>query len=178
MGWAWALHEGYEGIVTVDGNGKDGVEAIPAFLECLDSGFDFVQGSRHLPGGAAIRTPWMRRLGIALVHVPLTRIGAGYPYTDTTNAFRAYSRRLLLDSWVQPFRDVFMKYELLAYMSIRAPRLGFRVTELPVRREYPASGEIPTKISSIRGNWDLLRTLWRAVSGKFDPPPASNAALL
>ncbi|MGH6927473.1 MAG: glycosyltransferase, partial [Dongiaceae bacterium] len=31
MGFAYALGEGYAGIITIDGNGKDGVAAIPAF---------------------------------------------------------------------------------------------------------------------------------------------------
>ena len=32
MGFAYALQQGYEGLITIDGNGKDGVEAIPAFV--------------------------------------------------------------------------------------------------------------------------------------------------
>jgi hypothetical protein len=32
MAYAWALDEGYKGIVTVDGNGKDGVKAISSFV--------------------------------------------------------------------------------------------------------------------------------------------------
>ena len=35
MAYAWALDEGYQGIITVDGNGKDGVEAIGSFVEKL-----------------------------------------------------------------------------------------------------------------------------------------------
>jgi hypothetical protein len=53
----YALHQGYAGFVFIDGNGKDGVEAIPAFFEALEQGFDYVQGSRYLPGGEAINTP-------------------------------------------------------------------------------------------------------------------------
>jgi glycosyltransferase involved in cell wall biosynthesis len=54
MGYAWALRQGYDGIVTVDGNDKDGVEAIPSFLRELDAGIDLVQGSRFVPGGVAV----------------------------------------------------------------------------------------------------------------------------
>ena len=42
----YALGEDYEGFVLLDGNGKDGVEAIPSFFAALDEGFDYVQGSR------------------------------------------------------------------------------------------------------------------------------------
>ena len=54
--------------------------------------------------------------------------------TDTTNGFRAYSRRLLADDRVQPLRDVFAASELYYYLAIRTARLGFRVIETPVTR--------------------------------------------
>jgi dolichol-phosphate mannosyltransferase len=169
MGLAYALLEGYAGIVTVDGNGKDGVESIPQFLAHLDAGFDFVQGSRFAPGGRAIRTPLVRWLAIRLLHVPATRLASGFRYTDTTNAFRAYSRALLSDPRVQPFRDVFETYELLAYLSMRAPRLGFQTVEIPVTREYPGDRSGPTKISRVRGNWQLFRILCKALTGAYNP---------
>ena len=52
MGYAWCLTEGYQGIVTIDGNGKDDVAAIADFVSRLEDGFDYVQGSRYRPGGA------------------------------------------------------------------------------------------------------------------------------
>jgi len=172
MGYSWALSEGYEGIVTVDGNGKDGIEAIPRFLAELEAGMDFVQGSRHLPGGEAVNTPRIRQLAIALIHIPALRLASGFQYTDTTNGFRGYSRRLLLDRRVQPFRDVFMTYELLAYLSARAPRLGFQIREIPVRRVYPKHGKTPTKISPFKGNWLLIQILWKALLGRYNPDRA------
>ncbi len=60
MAYAWCLREGYAGIVTIDGNGKDGVEAVAAMVVKLEEGCDYVQGSRYLPGGAAENTPLER----------------------------------------------------------------------------------------------------------------------
>ena len=90
----------------------------------LRAGDDFVQGSRFVPGGRAENTPWERYLAIRLVHAPITSLGARHWFTDTTNGFRGHSRRLLTDPRVAPFRDVFETYELLAYLPIRAARLG------------------------------------------------------
>ena len=171
MAYAWALEAGYDGIVTIDGNGKDGVETLPAFLAALEGGIDYAQASRFLPGGAAVNTPTLRLLGIRLLHAPALSLAAGKWLTDTTQGYRAYSRRYLLHPEVQPFRTVFDRYELLAYLTVRAPRLGLRVTEIPTRRIYPADGATPTKISAVSGNADLLRTLWSAVTGGFNPPP-------
>lgn len=176
MGYAFALQAGYQGIVTIDGNGKDGVEAIAEMVRCLEQGWDFVQGSRYLPGAQAINTPLVRGLASRLIHVPLLSLAAGFRYTDTTNGFRAYSSRLLLDERVQPFRDVFDTYELLAYLTVRAPRLGFRTSEIPVVRAYPASGKTPTKISAFSGNMLLMRILLRAVLGAYNPAPQRQPA--
>ena len=67
------------------------------------------------------------------------------------------------------FREVFSGYELHYYLAIRAGRLGFHVTEVPVSRVYPDHGPVPTKISPIRGNLRVLRGLYRACRGDYDP---------
>lgn len=170
MAIAWCLEQGYEGLVFVDGNDKDDPEALPRFVRELEDGVDHVQGSRYLPGGRGENTPWSRHLGVQLLHAPLISLAARRRYTDTTNGFRAYSARFLLDPRVQPLREVFVAYELHYYLAIRAARLGFRVSEIPVVRRYPPAGKTPTKISPLRGNLRVLGTLLRAVFLGYDPP--------
>ena len=75
---------------------------------------------------------------------------------------------MLLDTQIAPFRDVFMTYELLAYLSYRAPKVGYLCKELPTIRRYP-NGEIPTKISSFRGNLAVLKILISSCFQKYDP---------
>jgi hypothetical protein len=161
----------------MDGNNKDDPSAVPAFLKALEQGYDHVQGSRFIPGGCARNTPLDRFFGVRLVHAPLIRLASGFRYTDTTNGFRAYSRRLLEDSRVAPFRDVFTSYELHYYLAIRAARLGLRVTEIPVTREYPRRGATPTKIHGLGGYWTVLRALFRACRHRFDPTPPERSDL-
>ena len=170
MAFAWGLGEGYAGFVTIDGNGKDGVEAIPRFAEALRRGADFVQGSRYLEGGVEENTPLDRALAVRWLHAPLLSLAAGRRYTDTTNGFRGFSARLLKDGRVRPFRDVFDTYNLHYYLAIRAPRLGLRVEELPVRRVYPSRGHTPTKISGLGSRLHILKLLLLAVAGRYDPP--------
>ena len=169
MGFAYALRQGYKGIITIDGNNKDDPEGISRFIEALEADYDFVQGSRFISGGKAINTPWSRAIAIRLLHAPLISLGAGFWYTDTTNGFRAYNRRFLLDPRVQPFREVFYSYELLAYLSVRAPRTGYRVKEIPVTRAYPLGEEIPTKISGLKANLKLMTIILKAITGKYNP---------
>lgn len=167
--YAFALDQGYEGIVTIDGNDKDDPEAISRFIAALKQGVDFVQASRYIEGGIADNTPKSRDFAIRFIHAPMLGLFSGFRWTDTTQGFRAYSRRMLLDPHIAPFRDVFNTYELLAYLSYRAPKLGYRCTELPTVRRYP-KGEVPTKISSIRGNYSVLKVLLNSCIGKYNPP--------
>jgi dolichol-phosphate mannosyltransferase len=167
--FAYAIEQGYAGMVMIDGNGKDGVEAIPQFLSALSAGFDFVQGSRYLPGGSEENTPLDRKLASKLIHAPLLSMAAGFSYTDTTNGFRAFSDRFILDPRLQPFRNVFDTYNLHYYLSVMAPRLGYRVTELPVRRVYPASGPTPSKIGGFAGKLAILKLLLYTVMGRYRP---------
>lgn len=173
MAFDYAVREGYPGLVVMDGNNKDDPEALPRFLDALDAGIDHAQGSRYAPGGREARTPWSRKWGVRLIHAPLIRAASGFPYTDTTAGFRAYSRALLLDPRVNPFRAIFAGYELHYYLAIRAAQLGFRVTEIPITREYPDNGPTPTKISPLRGNANVLRALLRACLHRYDPPAVS-----
>jgi glycosyltransferase involved in cell wall biosynthesis len=169
IGMAWALARGYDGIVTIDGNGKDDFRAIPNFVAQLAAGFDHVQGSRYLPGGLAENTPMDRELGVRFLHAPLISLGAGMRYTDTTNGFRAFSRRFLLDPRVRPFRGIFDTYNLHYYLAVRAPRLRFRVCEIPVTRSYPKMGPAPSKIAGWAGKFHILKQTVVAACGGYNP---------
>lgn len=172
MAMAWGLEQGYEGFVFLDGNDKDDPAAIPGFAREILAGWDHIQGSRYVPGGIAKNTPASRHWGVKLLHSPLISAAARFHYTDTTNGFRGYSARFLRDPRVQPFRDVFSAYELHYYLAIRAARLRFKVKEMPVTRVYPIGEKAPTKISPLRGNLRVLRTLFHAVFVGYNPPPA------
>ncbi len=169
MGMAYAIQQGYEGIIVMDGNDKDDPEAISRFVAALDDGVDHVQGSRFIKGGHHANTPFERLVAVRMLHAPLISLGARFCYTDTTNGFRAYSRKFLLDTRVQPFRDVFETYELHYYLAVRAPRLGFIAREIPVSRVYPSDRSVPTKIGSFRQKLDLLLLVLRSVIGSYDP---------
>ncbi len=165
----WGLQQGYEGIVTIDGNNKDSIEAVPRFVKKLEQGMDFVQGSRFIKGGLAVNTPPVRHLAVRLIHAPVVSLTANYPFTDTTNAFRAYSKKYLTHPKVQPLRDVFAGYELLCYLSTRAGQLGLACCEVPVARVYPKDGPVPTKIKGVQGNYELLRILAQNALGQYAP---------
>ena len=168
MGFARALREGYEGIIQIDGNNKDGVNAIPRFIKALDEGFDYVQGSRFIKGGKHVNTPFMRTIGVRVIASPLLCLFSGHWYTDVTNGFRGYSKKYLLNPKVKPFRNIFVRYEFNLYLTTRANQLGFKTKEIPVERKYP-KGKVPTKISPIKGNSDFFLTVFKVGLKKYHP---------
>lgn len=169
MGIWFALRRTYKGILTIDGNNKDSIESVPSFIDKLKAGYDFVQGSRYISGGKAVNTPLSRHLAVRLIHAPVISKIAGETFTDTTNAFRGYSAGYLTHPAVQPLRDVFVTYELLAYLSVRASQLKLKTCEVPVTRAYPKKGKTPTKISPLKGNLNLLKILKNLKREKYNP---------
>ena len=166
--YAFSLEQGYQGIVTIDGNDKDVPDPIIDFIQALKDGVDFVQASRFISGGINENTPKSRDFAIRFIHAPVLSIASGFKWTDTTQGFRAYSRNMLLDPKIAPFREIFSTYELLAYLSYCAPKLGYKCIELPTVRRYPKD-EIPTKISTIKGNWSVLKILFKTSFGAYNP---------
>jgi len=168
MGFSYALKQGYAGIIQIDGNNKDDVDAIPKFIKFLDEGFDYLQGSRFIKEGLAVNTPPVRYLAMRLIASPILSFGAGFLYTDVTNGFRGYSRKYLLHPKVLPFRDEFVRYEFNMYLTVRANQLGLKTKEIPVVRAYP-KGKIPTRISFFGGNLNFLITILKVALGLYNP---------
>lgn len=168
MGFWFAKERGYKGIITVDGNNKDSIEDVPKFIEKLEEGYDLIQGSRFVKGGVAENTPFTRFIAVRLIHAPIISLTAGKWFTDTTNAFRGYSAKYLFDDRVQVFRDIFVTYELLAYLSVRATQIGMKACEIPVRRSYPKTGKTPTKISFFKGNSELMKILFANLLRRYN----------
>lgn len=167
MGFAYALRQKYEGIIQIDGNNKDGVQAIPSFIEALNDGFDYVQGSRFIKGGKGINTPLIRDFAIRFIATPIISIAAGKLCTDITNGFRAYSKKYLLNSRVKPFRSIFVGYNLNLYLPVRALQLRFKTKEIPVIRKYP-KGKVPTKIN-FTGQLGFLFEIIKTALGYYHP---------
>ncbi len=168
MGLYYALKRGYTGFVTIDGNNKDSIEDVYKFIDKLKDGYDLIQGSRFIRGGVAENTPISRYLAVRLIHAPVISLTAGKWYTDTTNAYRGYSKRYITDKRLNPFRDIFSGYELLAYLSTAANKLNLRSCEVAVSRVYPKGEEVPTKIKGFHGNSNLLKILFKNALGHYN----------
>ena len=160
-GMDWYLAQGYRGVVMMNGNDRDGVETVPAFIEKLEAGFGYVQGSRFRPGGEHVNTPGYRHWSIRLVHAPLFSLAAWKWMTDTTNGYRAFSSKAIKALGEGLFSPEFQRYEVEQYMAWKTIRLGFSACEVPVARRYPAdtASQPFSKIRPGIGWWHMIKPL-------------------
>lgn len=169
-GFSKVSDEKYKGIVTVDGNNKNSVEQTMEFVDLLEKGYDFVQGSRFIKGGYHENTPVLRLLGMKLFSNPLISMSSGFKYTEIMSSFRGYKMDIINDERIAIFRDVFQTWDLLLYLSNKIPQLGYKVIEIPQIRVYPKKGKTPTKINVI-GNIKIIIQLVKIAVGFYDFNP-------
>jgi hypothetical protein len=75
----------------------------------------------------------------------------------------------LFDPRLAPVRDVFRRYELHYYLSVRLPRLGAGLRKFWPAVNTPNAGETPTTIHGIRPKLDVVGQLIGAVVGRYKP---------
>ena len=168
IGYAFAIAKNYQGVITIDGNNRDDPRTIPIFISYLNEGFDFLQASRFLSGGSHKNTPLIRYFAIKFIHSKLLTISSGFKWTDTTQGYRGYSSYFLKSEKVKIFRNIFISYELLAYLSYIGPKLGFRCKEVATTRNY-IKGKISSKIKGLIGYLEIINILISACLGLYNP---------
>jgi glycosyltransferase involved in cell wall biosynthesis len=123
-GFAWALDNGFEAVVTVDADGQHDVSAIPKLIDAaLNGNFGILIASRHtqFEQMAGLRKIW-NRIGVWCM-----RKRTGFEITDSQSGFRYYSRGLL-ESVQLKSQGYAMEMEIL----MKAWKGGFLVGSLPV----------------------------------------------
>ena len=167
MGFGWGIKNGYEGFITVDATDRDDTGSMGLFVEKLDEGYDFIQGSRWIKGGHAVRTPFTRVVAMKLICEPFMSLSARHHLTDITNGYRAYSKRLLLGKDIAAFREEFNLHELIYYLPSAAGRKGYRLTEVPVDRIYQEDSAYSTH-ANFSSSWAFLKGVFNTLFGKYD----------
>jgi hypothetical protein len=130
-GYKYALRQGYDFLVQIDGDGQHDPAHIPQLLEPLQQGeADFVIGSRFL-GGDSYRPPLARRIGMALFRTIVTRV-VGQRLSDCTSGYQAFNRRVMHFFASDLFPCDYPDADVLISLHLA----GLKVRELPVRM-YP-----------------------------------------
>ncbi|MCL6553407.1 MAG: glycosyltransferase family 2 protein [Firmicutes bacterium] len=129
-GFAYALAQRYEAVVTIDCDAQHEPRQIPQFLAALTDA-DIVSGSRYLdPAAGGDPAPPERRALNAEITARLRAL-TGYPLTDAFCGFKAYRAAAL-----RGFQLDEPSYGLPLQVWIQAAAHRLRVVELAVPRIY------------------------------------------
>lgn len=139
-GFKYAVMNGYDGCVQVDGDGQHPPEEIAKLVEPLFvDGYDMVIGSRFI-GRTDYRVPFMRALGIKIISVFL-KVVCGMTVKDTTSGFRALNRQAMA-FFATDYPQDYPEPESLLF----AYKKKFKVMEVSIRmkdREHGISSITP-----------------------------------
>lgn len=140
-------------IVMMDADGSMAPAEIAHYLHFLGHGYDFVKGSRFIPGGGSLDITTFRRLGnqfLLGVFNTLYRT----ELTDLCYGFCAFHRRYLDHLALSA-----TGFEIEAEMVVRAVQGGLRVAEVPSLEMPRRAGK--SNLHSIRDGVRVLRTVLR-----------------
>jgi len=91
-GFRYALANGFDDVVTIDGDGQHDPEEIPIVLsELRQNGHDIVIGTRF---GPSTEMPFWRKIGKRILDYA-TAIGTGGFVTDSQSGFRAFNKKAI-----------------------------------------------------------------------------------
>ena len=156
----YAEENGFGILVILAGNDKDRPHEIHRLVEpIVRDGYDFVQGSRYLPGGDFGNMPLYRQISTRFIHPLLFSLVSGKKITDSTNGFRALRVSCFKDQRIDIDQDWIDRYELEPYIFFKFIRLGYRVKEVPVTKIYPPKALGYTKMRPFSSWWSILRPL-------------------
>jgi len=159
-GIEYALSKGYDVAVVMAGNNKDNPREIPRLLTpILKEDYDYVQGSRFIPGGKRVKNPFLRGVFSRLFPFFWT-LFTNVRCTDVTNGFRAYKLKIFLDKWIDIWQDWLNSYELEYYIHYKVLTLGYKTKEVPVSKVYPYRHKGGySSISPFRDWWKIVGPL-------------------
>lgn len=152
-GFAWALENGFDGVITLDADGQHLPAEIPKFLdERKASGADLIIGGRsHLFGGMLPRRRMANRFSAWSIS-----IAAGTRVTDSQSGFRLYSANLL-----RALRLRTDGFDMESEVIVRAGRQHFRIVTIPIELGFvdgiSTSHYKPLK-DTLRIAWTVMRT--------------------
>tara|TARA_Y100001954_G_scaffold10459_1_gene10388 strand:+ start:178 stop:906 length:729 start_codon:yes stop_codon:yes gene_type:complete len=158
-GIKYAQKENYDIVVVMAGDDQDLPSEMCSVLEpIIKNEADFVQGSRRLNELKVVNISLFRRVTTKLFSW-IFSVFTGYPCTDGTNGYRAFTVRFTMDKKMNLEQPWLNRYELEPYLLYHAAQLSeYRLKEVQVTKVYH-EGKSYSKMIPIISWWSILRPL-------------------
>jgi len=151
-GFRYALEQGYDRAVRLDGDGQHDASELTKLLHPIESGeADLVIGSRFVDPGGSYRPPLARWLGIR-VFARLVSILGGQRVTDTTSGFLALDR-VGIELFAAEYPHDYPEVEA----TLIALRSGLRLSQVQVEMRERETGS--SSITFVRSLYYLVKVL-------------------
>jgi len=169
-----ALREGFvhctgDVVVALDADGSMDPGEMDRFVEVLANGYDYVKGSRMLPGASSTDLTLLRSVGNWIFRT-LTNVITGSRYSDLCYGYFAFRRGTVdaLDLRSNGF-------EIETEINIRAHRAGLRIAEVASCETERHHGS--SQLHALKDGLRILLTICRASVGSRDRiKPSSNGS--
>ncbi len=151
-GFAWALENGFDGVITLDADGQHLASEIPRFVrERERSGADLIIGGRsHLFEQMMPRRRMANRFSATCI-----AFASGVKITDSQSGFRFYSANLLRNMKLRT--DGF---DMESEVIVRAGRRKFGIVTIPIELGFVdgiATSHYKPLKDTLRIAWTVLR---------------------
>jgi dolichol-phosphate mannosyltransferase len=146
-------------VLITMGDGSDNPADIDPMYELARGGADVVAGSRYMRGGHQVGGPLLKRTMSRAAGLSLHWIG-GLPVHDATSNFRLYSKRLLNQVTIESVGG----FELGLELTVKAYRLGMRVSEVPTTWRDRTAGQSRFRLWQWLPRY--LHWYWHGIGGR------------
>jgi glycosyltransferase involved in cell wall biosynthesis len=151
-GFRYALGEGYDRAVRLDGDGQHDASELGRLLRPIESGeANLVIGSRFVDRGGSYRPPLARRLGIR-VFARLVSLLGGQRVTDTTSGFLALDR-VGIELFASEYPHDYPEVEA----TLVALRSGLRLSQVQVEMRERETGS--SSITFVRSLYYMVKVM-------------------
>lgn len=129
-GFKWALSHNYDYIIEMDADFSHDPKDLDRLCTAIDAGADVAVGSRYVKGGSTENWPLDRKI-YSQGGSAYTRIITGMPVKDPTAGFVCYRNKVLAAMNLDNIK--FIGYAFQIEMKFASWRLGFKITEVPIK---------------------------------------------
>jgi glycosyltransferase involved in cell wall biosynthesis len=166
-GFRFALENGYDYCIQVDGDGQHAAGEIRKLRAAMDAdpGLDMVVGSRFLSDEHHYPAPLSRRTGIHIFATICSRI-IGQKVSDPTSGFRLCNRRAI-SLFARDYPHDYPEVEAIVMLHYHR----FRMREVPVQMYERGGGQSSINTSG-KSAYYMLKVLLAILVGLFRARPA------
>lgn len=156
-GFDYALKNGFDTVICMDGDGQHLPEDIPFFLQTAKN-----TGSAIIIGNRMTRTksmPWIRVITNKFMSRLISYV-TKQNIPDSQCGFRLIKKELLVK-----MKLTTLKYEIESEVLIKAARLGFIIASVPIKTVYRSeNSRINPFIDTLRFFRYIIKELWTTQS--------------